>query len=430
MLTAIAYSLNNTYEVEPIKGRMIRPNLWSLYVSPSGAGKSPLMEAITFPIKEKEKELKQQYIKQLAQFQLYSDERKKGCLKDAEQDVIDEWLMDNFGCKNTPEEPKNLTLVIGKYTGEGMDRVLSDKYNDGKAVLLVSDEILSILKSFNQYNRGGGEEDFLKYFNYSSESIIRADTAKQIYIREKNVSVMGCTQSDTIYDVLPPQRISNGNAFRWLYIVEDVIDVDKNAFEAMLLTQPDVDVMEAYNNMIKRFLYFYNTSVQRIQLKISEECIRYAANWLNEVKKTDYEIDIKTLINITSKMEDYLIKIAIVLNRSRKYLDNPDFNVDDMAIELIDMENSAKVVNYFINNTIKILNKVSDSSNKHFKTEDEKEFYENLPDTFINTVFTGLYVSKGFGSLRTAQRRLKIWQSKEVKLIARNSKGEYYKIAS
>ena len=437
MLTAIAYSLNNTYEVEPVKGRIIRPNLWSMYVSPSGAGKTPLMDAITKPIKKKEQEIKEEYKKQLAQFNQYTEERKKGCLTDKDQETIDQWLLDNFGCKNTPTEPQNATLIVGKYTTEGMDRVLSDKCNDGKAVLLLSDEVLSIFKSFNQYSRGSGEEDFLKYFNYGSESVIRADSAKQVYIREKNVSVIGCTQSDTIFDVITPNRISNGNAFRWLYIVEDELDVNKNAFEAMLLAQPEYDVMETYNKMIERFLLCYNTSVVRIPLTLSQDCIKYAANWLNEVKNTEYDIDIKTLMNITSKMEDYLIKIAIVLNRSRKHLDNEinnglntEIESAELAdsIELVDMENAAKVVNYFINNTIKILNKVSDVDNKHFKTEAEKEFFDSLPITFKNTDFTGLYVNKGLGSLRTAQRKLKKLLSKEVKLITRNAKGEFYKL--
>ena len=199
--------------------------------------KTPLMDAITKPIKKKEQEVKEEYKKQLAQFKQYTDERKKGCLIDAEQETIDQWLLDNFGCKNTPNEPQNATLIVGKYTPEGMDRVLSDKCNDGKAVLLLSDEVLSIFKSFNQYSRGSGEEDFLKYFNYGSENVIRADLTKQVYIREKNVSVIGCTQSDTIFDVITPSRISNGNAFRWLYIIEDELDVNKNAFEAMLLAQ-------------------------------------------------------------------------------------------------------------------------------------------------------------------------------------------------
>lgn len=431
ILTAIAYSLNNTYEVEPVKGRIIRPNLWSLYVSPSGAGKTPLMDAITKPIKKKEQEVKEEYKKQLAQFKQYTDERKKGCLIDAEQETIDQWLLDNFGCKNTPTEPQNATLVVGKYTPEGMDRVLSDKWNDGKAVLLLSDEILSIFKSFNQYSRGSGEEDFLKYFNYGSESIIRADFTKHVYIREKNVSVIGCTQSDTIFDVITPSRISNGNAFRWLYIIEDELDVDKNAFEAMLLSQPEYDVMETYNKLIERFLLCYNTSVVRIPLTLSQDCIKYAAKWLNDVKNTEYDIDIKTLLNITSKMEDYLIKIAIVLNRSRQYFDNEMnmvLNPDKYCIELVDMENAAKVVNYFINNTIKILNKVSDTTNRYFKNDAEKELFDLLPDTFKNTDFTGQFVNKGLGSLRTAQRKLKKLQSKDVKLIARNSKGEFYKL--
>ena len=39
------------------------------------------------------------------------------------------------------------------------------------------------------------------------------------------------------------------------------------------------------------------------------------------------------------------------------------------------MENATKVVNYFIDNTIKILNKVSDTTNRYFKNDAEKELF-------------------------------------------------------
>ncbi|MBV5313247.1 MAG: DUF3987 domain-containing protein [Prolixibacteraceae bacterium] len=426
MLTAIAYSLNNNYEVEPIKNRIIRPNLWTMFISPSGAGKTPLFDCILTPIKAKQNELHKQYKEQLLQFMQYTEEVKKGSLKDADSNRINEWLLNNFNCINTPEEPQKLTLTIGKYTSEGMNRVLSDNYNNGKAVLLISDEILSILKSFNQYSKGSDEEDFLKYYNYGGEPIIRADSTKELYITEKNVSVMGCTQSDTIYNVITPERISNGNAFRWLYCVEDELDLNRNAFESMLKEQPENDIMQSYNEMIEHFLINYSFKIRRTKLKLSNECIQFAANWLNKVKKND-NIEKKTLLNITAKMEDYLIKFAITLNRSRTYLDNSinKTNIDNETIEMIDMINAEKVMSYFLDNSIEIINRVSNPTDKIFKSDIEKEIYSNLPDVFQYSNFIGEYKRNNI-SIKTGQRRLNEFQNS--KIVGKNKMGEYYKI--
>lgn len=426
LLTSIAYSLNNNFEVEPIKNRFIRPNLWTMYISPSGAGKTPLFDCILAPIRAKQNELHKQYKLQLKQFIQYTEERKKGILKDAEINTINDWLLENFGCINTPIEPDKLTLIIGKYTSEGMNRVLSDNYNNGKAILLTSDEILSILKSFNQYSKGSDEEDFLKYFNYGSESITRADSTKELFISEKNVSVMGCTQSDTIYTVITPERISNGNAFRWLYIVEDEINYNRNAFESMLKVMPDYDVMESYNQMIEHFLLNYSFTIRRTKLNLSNECILFAANWLNTVKKID-TIEKKVLLNITAKMEDYLIKFAIALNRSRTHLDNyiNKTNIDNESIELVDMVNAEKVMKYFVQNSIDILNRVSNPTDKLFNSTTEREIYTNIPDVFQYSNFIGEYQRNNL-SAKTAQRRLKEYQNS--KIVGKNKQGEYYKI--
>lgn len=427
ILSGIAYSLNNSYEVELIKDRFIRPNLWTLFVSPSGAGKSPLFDAILKPIINKEQQLKQEYKLKSKQFSLYNDECKKGSLKEAEPSEKNQWLIENFGCANTPTEQQNLTLLIGKYSGEGMDRILSDGGNDGKAIIIKSDEILSTLKSFNQYNKGGGEEDFLKYYNYSSDNVSRADFTKDLYIREKNVSVLGCTQSDTIYEVITQQRISNGNAFRWLYIIEDELDYNKNAFTAMLQAKPDYEVMETYNKMIERFLIHYNTPVKRVKLVVTRECIEYAAKWLESIKKIE-EIDRKILLNINAKMEDYLFKIAIALNRSRVYLDyNLTKNdVDNWSIEIQDMINAEKVINYFIQNSIKVLNKVLNPTDNIFKSDIEKEIYQNLPETFNRNNFVSEYMIKAKVSKRTAENRINDFQNK--KIIGKLKMNEYYKI--
>lgn len=426
ILSTIAYSLNNSYEVEIIKDRVIRPNLWMLYVTPSGGGKSPLFECVLKPIREKENALRQEYNKQYKQFNIYSDELKKGSLKDAEQDVINEWLLENFGCINTPTEPQNLCLFIGKYTGEGMDRVLSENYNNGKAIIIKSDEILSILKSFNQYSRGSDEEDFLKLYNYGSESVKRADSSKDVYISEKNVSLIGCTQSDTIFDVITPARIANGHAFRWLYVVENELEFNKNAFESMLLVKPDYDVMESYNKMIETFLIYYSSPIHRIKLDVNTDCIKFAARWLNDVKKIDL-IDRKILLNISAKMEDYLFKIAIALNRSRVYLHNEitKTNTDTHSIEIQDMVNAEKVINYFILNSISVLNRVSNPIDKLFKSDIEKEIYTNLPDVFKSNDFVNIYKLKGIPD-RTAKRRLSEYHN--GKIIGKNRIGEYYKI--
>lgn len=399
LLTTIGYPLNNEYQVKLTENRIIRPNLWLLHFGSSGSGKSPLMSMITKSIDTKSNELNQH-------------------IKEHQTNMMD------YLVENSSSEPVNYCLSVSQFTPEGMNRVL--ELNDGRSVLLKSDEISGTFKSFNQYSKGQGEEDFLKNFNYNSETIVRSDRKNNVFIRERNVSVIGCTQPEKVYEIITKDRISNGNVFRWLFVFDENDYSTRNSFRNLKGVKNNFDPMIEFNQMMKHFLTYYEKPINRTELLFSDDCIDYSGDWIDEIKKEfSGEIDKETLTNIMGKMEDYLIKVSIVLNRTRQYFDN---NLPDINISVQDVINSGLIVKYFIKNTIKVLNKVSDSSNQYFKTELEKQFFDSLPDTFQGSDFISLSISKLNISIKTGQRLLKKWVSKDVHLVGKNRHNEYYKI--
>lgn len=399
MLSVMAYPLNNSYEVEIKKDWIIRPNLWILNFAPSGSGKSALLKMLTKSINSKQVEVKKDYAKKLITYD-----------------------------RLTESEPKNLTLTLNGYTPEGMAKVLSSSGNNGKALLITSDEISGMFKSFNQYSKGSGEEDFLEYFDYSSKNIARANRENDVFISEKNVSIIGLTQVKKAFEIMTEDRINNGNAFRFLYVIENEIDINKNSFKNLDNT---IDYMSDFNDMIQYFLQGIDDyELIRKQLILSDECKYYLPVWIEDVKQK-YDIDRGVLMSILGKMDAYLLKFAIVLNRTRVYFEDMEtnkqfkFKSSDLNISIEDIKNAALLAEYFISNSIQILNKVSNPTDKYFKTELEKEIFENIPDTFNTSDFINAFKAKGKMSDKTAQRRLKDYQNQNI--VGRNKLGEYYK---
>ena len=396
ILTTAGFPLNNVYQVKLTEDRIIRPNIWLLHYGYSGSAKSPLMYMITKSIDKKSFEINQ---------------------STSEKNEM-EFLI------NTPTIEKVYQLSLGQFTPEGMNKVLEK--NQGHSVIIRQDEISGLFKSFNQYSKGQGEEDFLKNYNYNGESIARVDDKRNIFIKERNVSIIGCTQPQKVFEIMTKDRIYNGNVFRWLFVFDENDYSEKNSFQSLLKVSNTFNPMLNFNEMMNHFLKDYENDINRTDLVFNEECLTYSAEWINKVKKEfSNDIEKELLTSIISKMEDYLIKISIILNRTRQYYNNKLY---DNNISIEDVRNSGLVVKYFISNTIKLLNKVVDPTSKHFKTENEKEFYYNLPNTFMGSDFVSLCQSQLGVSYPTGQRLLRKWTSKEVHLIGKNRHNEYYKL--
>lgn len=426
MLTTMAFPLNNYYEIKITANHIVRPNLWFMYIAYPSTGKSPLINTIIKSIRVKDQDLMKAYNKNMSLFIEYSKLKKEF---KSEPQLLTEWVDNN--CQGiVPTEPRKLNILLHQSTTEALNKAMNVKENDGRSIMYFVDEILGIYNSFGKYSGGksSGEEEFNRLFNYDGENISRV--SGDVNVSEKNISIIATTQPDISYDVISKQRIGNGNAFRWLYFMDEQLNLSKNNIRSTMDIDNEYNPLSEFNAMISNYLQDYNLDINnRIELKLSRECREIVADciddWNNKARFNEYDIDAKTFQSITGKMQDYIFKFAIVLNRTNQYFNRLSPSID---ITTTDINSAVKLANYYILNSIKVLNKVMDSSSKFFKSSEEQQFYENLPDTFISGDFDNLYISKQLGVLRSAQRLRKKWSSKDFKLIAKNAKNQYYKL--
>jgi hypothetical protein len=138
----------------------------------------------------------------------------------------------------------------------------------------------------------------------------------------------------------------------------------------------------------------------------------------------DFGIDNKTFNSIFAKMDSYIFRIAIILNRIRCYFDEC---LQEDSITIKDLQNSAEILQYYINNTIYILGKIDIKIFQNFNNEVELNFYQTLPETFTTKHFIDKASIELKMPQRTAERRIAKWS--ELRLIHKKSMGEFYKTA-
>jgi hypothetical protein len=304
-----------------------------------------------------------------------------------------------------------------------MYQIMDDEHNNGKSILVQYDEIAGLFKDFNKFRAGSDEESWLKFWNYYGLKKSRVSDEASNYINETNVSIIGTTQLRALYDIFTDARIDNGNVYRYLFTIDEN-EEKRNVFDD-LLEYKDVDVSLEYNQMLKKFLLLYEyPNLMRTSLKLDENGYKYVKEWRDEMNAKDFGIDNKVYNSIFAKMDSYIFRIAIILNRIRCYFDE---NLLDDLITVEDLRNSAEILNYYINNTIYILGKIDIKLFQNFQSDKEMTFYEALPAIFTAKDFIDKALIELGLRTRTAERRLKKWC--ELKLIQKKSLGEYYKTA-
>jgi hypothetical protein len=421
-LNACGNALLNSYQLQVAKDWIERSNLWTIHIASSGSLKSHLFNAAIFPILLKDRELKDKWKSDNAIYYEYSDLCKSVKKEDNKADLILEWL-ENKGLTQSPVFKKQIECAVQNISTEKMYQIMDDEHNNGKSILVQYDEIAGLFKDFNKFRAGSDEESWLKFWNYYGLKKSRVSDEASNYINETNVSIIGTTQLRALYDIFTDARIDNGNVYRYLFTIDEN-EEKKNVFED-LLEYKDVDVSQEYNQMLKQFLLLYEyPNLMRTTLRLDDSGYKYVKEWRDDMNSKDFGIDNKVYNSIFAKMDSYIFRIAIILNRIRNYFDE---NLHEDLISVEDLKNSAEILNYYIQNTIYILGKIDIKLFQNFHSDKEMTFYEALPSIFTAKDFIDKALVELGLRTRTAERRLKKWC--ELKLIQKKSLGEYYKTA-
>ena len=163
-------------------------------VAPSGSNKSTPMREVLRPLSERN----------AANYEAFREE-----MKQYEMEV-------KAGDENA-EKPRFRQLIISDSTPESRTKALMENPN----VLLVSDEIATMLYNLNRYNRSGEVPQLLSVWSMDDVIINRKSEMPQL-IREPFLSIIGGTQPDVLADTFGSDYfMSSGFNQRWLFVYPD-----------------------------------------------------------------------------------------------------------------------------------------------------------------------------------------------------------------
>jgi hypothetical protein len=421
-LNACGNTLLNSYQLQVSKDWIERSNLWTIHIASSGSLKSHLFNAAILPILLKDRELKDKWKADNAIYYEFAEFCKTVKKDENKADLILGWL-ETKGLTQSPTFKKQIECAVQNISTEKMYQILDDEHNNGKSILVQYDEIAGLFKDFNKFRAGSDEESWLKFWNLYGLKKSRVSEEASNYINETNVSIIGTTQFKALFEIFTDARIENGNVYRYLFTIDE--NEDKRNVFTDILEYKDVDVSLEYNKMLKHFMEFYEyPSLVRTTLKLDDAGYEYVKTWRDEMNTRDFGVDNRVFNSILAKMDSYIFRIAIILNRIRCYFDDC---LQDDKISVEDLRNSTEILNYYISNTIYILGKIDIKLFRNFNSDKEMTFYEALPATFTAKDFVDKALIELKMPKRTSERKLKKWC--ELKLIQKKSLGEYYKTA-
>jgi hypothetical protein len=417
VLNACGFVLSDIYDIEVSKGWKERSNIWTVISLNSGMGKSVIMRTVYQPIIDYQSTLIEENKKHN---NLVNEWRAllKACNVKSTGNYLDEnpelrnWLKNHNFNDTPPDYKKQVNLFSDDFTFEKLLTMLGD--NGGHSFLIRADEVGGLFKMFNRYRQGNDEETLLKLWGYDAVKRDRMNNENDSYIMLPIVSLFGATQKQMLFDMYTDDRISNGNIFRFLFTLDEELKT-KNVFEEK----------DAYENELLSFFktYLPKFSTEKINetLIMEEGCRETLQEWRENCKikyVDEANVNIDRYNSIMGKMDSYIFRIAIVLNR----LDSFYSTQRHVFVRNEDLLNSARIIDFYFNEIINVLNLTSIKYRKFLTDEKEIDFYENHLQP----------QQQYFDIIKLMELKLELTRAKadhlflkwcEIGLLKRNSKG-------
>lgn len=405
ILAAASGAIGNAYWVEHVIGATQPLSCWVVIVGPPSSAKSPIMRTCLKPLFAKEK--------------IYGKDHKE---------AVSEWELDMRRAKKDKQKadlprPKRRQRVVSDATIESLIKIFP---HNPKGVLSFKDEFIALLKMMNAYKQSGQDlEHFMSMWSGMPVMLNRSSIEDAIFIEQPFIAVLGSIQPGLLAKLTDGGKISNGFWFRLLFCHPENTKIPLPSKEV-----PDPNVFEEYATIIKRLNDLpSNEDGTPIMLKLAPKAFKI----YNSYKvKTEQEVINQTedenIMSLYGKMVDYCIRFAAILELLEIVSTADDgfyrtMSLADMQkqrISAASVERSIILTDYFIRNSLKILQRTEDPvaalPNK------QRHLYEKLPNSCTSGYAVGVATKIGMGE-KTARRLIR-----NKSLFAQNKDGSYRKL--
>lgn len=398
LLYAVSVAVGNTHRVEVNKEFQQSAVLYLAIVARAGTTKSHPLSFAVQPIIEQDKKTYRQYEQQRQEYEKAVSLSKK----ERQDQAIDE-----------PTKPVWQKFLLSDFTPEALAEV--HKFNK-RGIGVYVDELAGWFKNFNRYNKGSEMEFWLSQWSGKPINIDRK-TGEPIFIPMPFISVAGTIQKGILNELAKDSRTQNGFIDRILFVIPD--NIQKEYWSETDL--PPV-VSENWESIISNLLSISVSNDDTLNpspevLKFTPEAKKVLFEWQKVNTDQCNEIENEALSGIFSKMDMYVLRLALILEMLR-YACNES---DKQAVSIEAVQGAVKLVEYFKNSAVKVNSILSNASPLEKYPTDKQDLYKALPDTFTTEI--GLQIAEGLG---VAERTFKRFLN-ERELFNRISRGEYEK---
>ena len=221
-------------------------------VAPSGSNKTTPMREVLRPLTNRN----------AANYEVFREAMKK---YDAEVKAGNE----------NADKPVYRQLIISDSTPESRIKALSENPN----VLLVSDEIATMLYNINRYNKSGEVPQLISIWSVD-DIIINRKSETALLIKEPCLSIIGGTQPDVLADTFGSDYfMSSGFNQRWLFVYPD--DIPPAMYSESKVSK---EVSDAWSEYINGLLDFDFTSNDLGTLYITDEAKQLYIDYYNNLQ--------------------------------------------------------------------------------------------------------------------------------------------------
>ncbi len=331
-LIVAAGLIGNSYKIN-LTNLWIEPAiLWGIIVGPSSKLKTPAMKFGTSVVYDIEKEKQEEYDENLEYWRGEMAMKKKG--------------------EPDPPKPFRESVYLDSATVEAVRRRM---LSYPKGLVLIKDELMGWVGSFNQYSKGGEEQFWLSAFNNTNGSVQRNDDEKSFFVSNLCISAIGGIQNAVLKKLASGNRDDNGFLYRFLFAFPE----DNKTPKISLKNKPSIEFITVYKKILRKLhdIKYSNTEDAK-QISFTVEAETIFENFCNEYLHTKIvNANDESLDSMYSKFRGILARIALVLEllnwASNDYATTD--GVDEPKFVTVDaLDNAIMLIKYYIMTSEKV----------------------------------------------------------------------------
>lgn len=274
--------------------------------------------------------------------------------------------------------------LFGDFTIESL---IKAAVTNKRGISVYMDELGGFFKNFNRYNSGSEQEFWLSNWSGSPYSVTRM--GRKYFLEWLCINIVGTIQPSILDELGKGGRAQNGFVERILFCYPEKVNVIKlkrrnqRSDTKHILLRNYIPIIQVLLDKQLAIQGIEDENDEAYEIGFSPEADDIITDYINELKDRMDEHENEYMRNVYSKLQNYAIRFALIINRIRyacEYQDNRDFPPDDdQVIRITDVQHAKDLCEYFLKHALKAHNSISGATPADKLPRDILKWYRSLP---------------------------------------------------